>query len=139
MIDGDWFARICCLASPKILAQDQEALCKQLGEQEEVLPYLLVTAGAFADWPAARAAFRKALRSVVRTSRVRREPGMSYGREQSRAEMREAIREILSATDSPTSEAKAGQPNKRASILINRHIAESQGQSVSPHVFIAVD
>lgn len=68
MIDYHWFATVRCLSGASLDNDELARLTQVLGEQSEVLPYLLISADAFSDWPKAREAFRTAGRSVIRTS-----------------------------------------------------------------------
>jgi hypothetical protein len=139
MIDVDWFAQICALATPNISANDQATLCNQLGEKEEVLPYLIVSAGGFADWPFARAALRGAARTITRPSQSRPGPDSDPAAEHLRRDMRAAIREVLVASDTSKSEEGNGHSNKRAVRLIARYSAKLQGHGCDPHSFIPLD
>lgn len=66
MIDERWFATINCLAGTKISGDAADRLRATLGAEDEVLAYLVLRMNGFADWPNARDAFRKAVRSVIR-------------------------------------------------------------------------
>jgi hypothetical protein len=75
VIDPDWFESICDLAEVEVAGFDRERLPELLGEVGEVLPFVLVHGGGFADWPVARAALSQAIRSFPRARDARPEAG----------------------------------------------------------------
>lgn len=77
MIDRSWFGNVCDLAEVDLAGLDREGLPELLGEVAEVLPFVLVRGGGFADWPLARAALDQAIRSFprARDARPRELPG----------------------------------------------------------------
>ena len=65
MIDPEWLEHAAMLAETP-LDKGAAALACELGEDAEILPWLLVIRGGFSRWPAARAALNEVNRAVIR-------------------------------------------------------------------------
>ncbi len=74
MIDRHWLQSVICLAGGDLCGKDLDQLCEELSEPEEVLPYLLLTAGSFSGWQTSQMAFRGAAKSVTRPTQMRVAP-----------------------------------------------------------------
>lgn len=66
MIERDWFNQVLCFSGVRISADEIDRLCLELGEESELLPFILVNHCAFGDWPQATAAIRRSLRGIIR-------------------------------------------------------------------------
>lgn len=66
MIDRVWFARVATMVGVKIPEGDIGHLAAILGDEKELLPYLLLSRSALADWPVASVALRAAAKGVIR-------------------------------------------------------------------------
>lgn len=68
MIDPEWFSTTRCITDANLSDDELTRLTQVLGEEDEILPYLLVRTEALRNWPKAREAIRLARRGVVRGS-----------------------------------------------------------------------
>lgn len=66
MIDPEWLTHAGMLADAPLTGGDAQRFSRELGEECEVLPWLLIMRGGFAEWPAARAALKEASKAVIR-------------------------------------------------------------------------
>ena len=66
MIDPEWLTQAAMMAETPISADEADRLAQQLGEEREVLPWLLITRGGFSGWPEARAALAEAGKAIIR-------------------------------------------------------------------------
>jgi hypothetical protein len=127
VIDEHWFATISCLTGAKISGDAAERLRATLGVEDEVLAYLLLRTRAFADWPDARHAFRRSVRSVIRP-----QPGFrQLGARTESAALRSAF---AAATIARMRGDVADEPV--AETMTQLRLAGS-GQTDEPHIFIA--
>lgn len=131
MIDPDWFAQICCFAEPDLSGRDRDDLINVLGVEEEVLPFLIITANAFAAWPASRTALRTAAKGMTRAVSVRPDTIRSTMTEIQRRDLREQL-----ATHIATSVTSDVKPNERAR---QRHPMKAVSRSAAPHLFIGAE
>lgn len=69
MIDPQWIATAGLLAEVPVADGEAATLAQQLGDEREVLPWLLIARRGFAEWPAARAALQNANKAVIRPRR----------------------------------------------------------------------
>lgn len=131
MIDPDWFTQICCLAKPDLPDRDRVDLLNVLGVEEEVFPFLIIVANAFANWPASRGALRATANGVTRAISVRPNTVRSAMTETQRRALREQL-----ATRIATSQTLAPDvnPQKRGP---HRHPAPVMRRGTSPHLFIS--
>ncbi|NLR41456.1 hypothetical protein [Novosphingobium sp. ERW19] len=128
MIDPDWFSTIRCLIGADLGDDEVQRLAKVLGEQEEVLPYLLLKTNAFANWPAARLAFRQAARSAIRPTAWRE--GTDFA--DAPADMRESFRTELSSLLRVSDDADGA----KALEAMRLFRSFSPSAKDEPHVFI---
>lgn len=71
MIDPNWLARVSALIGVELPSEEAVTLADRLMELEEVLPYLVITAGGLSEWPLARAALLAAGKSHTRPTQMR--------------------------------------------------------------------
>lgn len=98
MIDHDWFATVRCLSGASLGNDELGRLAQVLGEEEEVLPYLLLRTDAFSTWPKAREAMRAAIKGVVRTPQAAITSHVLLTSD-SRAELVEVLRAHIAGTE----------------------------------------
>lgn len=70
-MDVRWFGAICAMAGVDRDEAEIGLVARHLCEDNEVLPWLLLQAGGFADWPLAREALRAKIASFTRASQMR--------------------------------------------------------------------
>ncbi|MBX9730900.1 MAG: hypothetical protein K2X59_06195 [Sphingomonas sp.] len=102
MIDRRWLQSVICLAGGDLSGKDLDQLCQELGVQEEVLPYLLLTAGSFSGWPITQAAFRGAAKAVTRPSQMRGASALGALSSAQRRGLRQSIGAVLTLTPEAT-------------------------------------
>lgn len=90
MIDPEWLAQAAMLSETPLAEGEAPRLAQELGDEHEVLPYLLVTRAAFAEWPAARAALKDAVKAIIRPRVITADAPPSAGQE-----LREACKDAL--------------------------------------------
>lgn len=66
MIDPEWVAHAAMMAETPIPGGEAGRLAQELGDEREVLPWLLLTRSGFSGWPEARAALAEAGNAVIR-------------------------------------------------------------------------
>ncbi len=66
MIEPEWLVHAGMLADTALDQGAAQVAGQELGDEREVLPWLLVMRGGFAEWPLARAALREASKAVIR-------------------------------------------------------------------------
>lgn len=128
MIDPDWFATVRCLTGVDIGGADAHRLSSVLGEQEEVLPYLLLNTNVFAGWPKARGAIKGAVRSAIRPTAWREVPEGKTAP----AGLRESFRTELFNVLSDTAESDRLEAIRQLALLRSH----APGRANEPHVFI---
>jgi hypothetical protein len=132
MIDPAWFARLCCLAEPDIGGRDQNDLLRVLGVEEEVLPYLLISANGFARWPKSRAAVGQVAKGMARSTNVR--PEMSDNAIS--GTQRRALREMLAAQISKSVMTEA-RPDEAAPASLP--VSQAASRNTAPNLFIGAE
>jgi hypothetical protein len=143
MIDEQWFATIRCLTGTKISDEAADRLRATLGVEDEVLAYLLLRTDAFADWPNARNAFRRAVRSVIRPQPISRQVGGAADSPALRSEF--AASTVASMTGIPAAALPAKAPDALPRLVqteppgeLLRQLRVSVAErSEDPHIFIA--
>lgn len=155
MIDRHWLQSTICLAGGDLGGKDLDELCEELGVQEEVLPYLLLTARSFSGWPISQAAFRGAAKSVTRPTQMRGasepralSPAFRQGMRQSIGAIvtvpPETARDLATAPIATPLQADAGDPKVapidirlRATEDIARFRSAASGPNAEPQSFIS--
>ena len=99
MSDRDWLIHAGVLAGTPIPEEEAGNLAAQLGEPREYLPHLLLMRGAFADWPATRAALSQAARTVIRPRALAPQAAGAAAAQQGRADCLAAGMRALSPQD----------------------------------------
>jgi hypothetical protein len=66
MIDPEWLVQAAMMAETPISGHEAASLALELGDEREVLPWLLLTRSGFSGWPEARAALAEAGKAVIR-------------------------------------------------------------------------
>jgi len=66
MIDPEWLAQAAMMAETPISGHEAKDLAQELGDEREVLPWLLLTRSGFSGWPEARAALAEAGKAIIR-------------------------------------------------------------------------
>ncbi|NBB26205.1 hypothetical protein GVM20_13810 [Porphyrobacter sp. SLTP] len=66
MIDPEWLAQAAMMAETPISGHEANDLAQELGDEREVLPWLLLTRSGFSGWPEARAALAEADKAIIR-------------------------------------------------------------------------
>ncbi|MFO6430932.1 hypothetical protein ACLBKT_12700 [Erythrobacter sp. W302b] len=66
MIDAGWLLQAAMMAETPISGHDANDLAQELGDDREVLPWLLLSQSGFSGWPATRAALAEASKAVIR-------------------------------------------------------------------------
>jgi hypothetical protein len=66
MIDPEWLAQGAMMAETPISGHEANDLAQELGDEREVLPWLLLTRSGFSGWPEARAALAEAGKAIIR-------------------------------------------------------------------------
>lgn len=97
MIDPDWFTIMRCLSGASLTDDELDRLSYVLGEESEVLPYLLLKTDAFHSWPKARQAMRAAVNAVIRTPQSAFIDSSPYNNSK-RPALAKALRSRLSGT-----------------------------------------
>ncbi|MEQ1539179.1 MAG: hypothetical protein ABL928_09645 [Sphingorhabdus sp.] len=141
MIDAKWLEALFCVGGGNRNGKELDQLGQELGEQSEVLPYLLLTAGSFVGWPAARTALHTAARSVIRPShmRVARSPG-TLGGATLRRDLRASLITVLtdSQSESHDPDSEGTDVRVRAADSIARFRSATGGPDPEPHSFIPI-
>ncbi len=66
MIDRNWFEQVICMTEAKVPSDMIDHLCRELGDEAELLPYILLNSEAFSAWPETLETLRQAIRGVIR-------------------------------------------------------------------------
>jgi hypothetical protein len=66
MIDPEWVAHAAMMAETPISEHEAGHLAQELGDEREVLPWLLLTRDGFSGWAETRAALAEAGKAVIR-------------------------------------------------------------------------
>jgi len=66
MIDPEWLTHATMIAEIPLAGGEAGNLAQELGDERELLPWLLVTRGGFSGWPETRAALAEAGKAVIR-------------------------------------------------------------------------
>jgi hypothetical protein len=66
MIDPEWLAQAAMMAETPIPGAEAGRLAQELGDEREVLPWLLLMRNGFTGWPEAREALTEAGKAVIR-------------------------------------------------------------------------
>lgn len=66
MIDPEWVAHAAMMAETPIPSDEAGRLAQELGDEREILPWLLLTRSGFSGWPEAKAALAEAGKAVIR-------------------------------------------------------------------------
>lgn len=66
MIDPEWVAQAAMMAETPLARGEAGGLAQELGDERELLPWLLLARGGFAGWPETRAALAEAGEAVIR-------------------------------------------------------------------------
>ena len=90
MIDPEWLTHAGMMADAPLNDGDAQRFARELGEEGEVLPWLLMMRGGFAEWPATRAALKEASKAVIRPRALAQAARTPAG-----AEQRDACRQAL--------------------------------------------
>lgn len=141
MIDRTWLETLFCLGGGDRSSKNLDQLCQELGEQSEVLPYLLLMGGSFADWPAARTALRTAARSVTRPTQMRVAHGARPQLPALRRDLHSSLGEVLTVPPSAPHD-QAGETidvRVKAADSIARFRAATGGPDSEPHAFIPIE
>jgi hypothetical protein len=131
MIDPDWFAQICCFAEPDLSGRDRDDLINMLGVEEEVFPFLIITANAFAAWPASRDALRAAAKGMTRAVSVRPNTVRSAMTETQRRDLREQLATHIATSMTP--DVKPHEPARP------RNPLKAVSRGTAPHLFIGAE
>lgn len=128
MIDSDWLATVRCFSGANLGNEDIQRLSKVLGEQEEVLPYLLLKTDAFAGWPAARGAIKAAIKAAIRPT--------AWQGSAEKDTAPHALRETFRAQIAGVLQASEGADRIEAVSVVTRLRSYSAAQADEPHTFI---
>lgn len=82
MIDPEWLAQTAMMAETPLAGGEAGGIAQELGDERELLPWLLVARGGFADWPEARAALAEAGKAVIRPRTLMQTARSSAAQEQ---------------------------------------------------------
>lgn len=66
MIDSNWFEQVICISGAKVPSDMIEHLCRELGDETELLPYIILNSEAFSEWSETSDALRYAVHGVIR-------------------------------------------------------------------------
>ena len=66
MIDPEWVAHAAMMTETPISGHEADRLAHELGDEREILPWLLLTRSGFSGWPEGRAALAEACKAVIR-------------------------------------------------------------------------
>jgi len=66
MIDPEWLAQAAMMAETPTSGHEAASLAEELGDEREILPWLLLARNGFSGWPEARAALAEAGKAVIR-------------------------------------------------------------------------
>ncbi len=66
MIDPEWLAQAAMMAETPISGHEAASLAQELGDEREVLPWLILARSGFSFWPEARAALAEASKAIIR-------------------------------------------------------------------------
>ncbi len=127
MIDPEWLIHAGMMADAPVADGDAQRLTRELGEEAEVLPWLLVMRGGFAEWPAARAALKEASTAVIRPRALAQDARASGG-----AGQRDACRQALLRAIAVT------QESDRWAVDEMNHLRQHISSRPQPNHFIAV-
>jgi hypothetical protein len=137
MIDQVWLRSVLCLVGGDLGGEDLDQICHKLGVREEVLPFLVLTAGSLSDWPSTRQALRTAARSVTRPVQMRPNQDVQLTSDGERKELREALSAVLARRE--TIEDSSGDNYLRAVQAVARYRSSKNGAPSEPHSFIPVE
>jgi hypothetical protein len=87
------------LAGTPTATEEAGNLASQLSNPREVLPYLLLMRGGFADWPLTRKALAQAARAVIRPRALAPQTAGAGARQDARAACQVAGARLLSPKD----------------------------------------
>jgi hypothetical protein len=100
MMDVRWFAEVCAMAGLALTEREAEATAAVLAERDEVLPWIVIRAGGFSQWPQARQALAEAARGFTRATTMRPERGDDADPvSPRRRELYDAMNTMLTARD----------------------------------------
>jgi hypothetical protein len=140
MIDSNWFRQVICMAGADIQVADIDRLCGELGEDIELLPYLLLKAGGFAEWPLARAALKNSVGGVIRP-RVPPKEQISGGTSAQRGQLENALRAAITVKNP----LEFGTEPVRESVArldpvaqINAYRTQGSSRTTQPNCFITI-
>lgn len=128
MIDSDWLATVRCLAGANLGNEELQRLSKVLGEQEEVLPYLLIRTDVFVGWPQARSAIKAAAKAAIRPTAWQ---GSAEGETAP-----QALRETFRAEITGVLQASEEADRLKAVSTMTQLRSHSATQADQPHIFI---
>lgn len=94
MIDSEWLLHAAMLTGAPLEEGESQRLAGELGDEREVLPWLLVLRGGFADWPATRAALGQVGKAVIRPRSLSQEARNGAAQEQREACKHAVLRAI---------------------------------------------
>lgn len=66
MIEPEWLAHAAMLAETPLAGDEAGTLAQELGDERELLPWLLLVRSGFAGWPQTRAALVESGKAVIR-------------------------------------------------------------------------
>ena len=96
MIDPDWLAQAAMMAETPV--GDAAGLANELGDERELLPWLLLARGGFGDWPETRAALTEAGKAVIRPRALAQAAGSGAAQEQ-RAACKDALLRAIAVSE----------------------------------------
>lgn len=136
MIDPDWFTQAACLSGADLAGSDPAVLRRELGVEEEVFPYLILSAGGFADWPQTQTALTAAWRSIARPGLDK--PGVATppATGHLRKAMRDEVRMVLESHACGTADNGEAARPFAADALIDRYKSALASDPQDPACFI---
>lgn len=96
MIEPEWLVHAGMLGDAPVDQGAAQSLARELGDEREVLPWLLVVRGGFAGWPATRAALKEVGKAVIRPRALAQEARSGAVQEQ-RETCKQAVLRAISA------------------------------------------
>jgi hypothetical protein len=94
MIEPEWLVHAGMLADTTLDQSAAQVAAQELGDEREVLPWLLVVRGGFAGWPLARAALKEVGKAVIRPRALAQEARSGAVQEQREACKHAVLRAI---------------------------------------------
>lgn len=132
MIDRNWFEEVICITEAKVPSDMIDNLCRELGDEAELLPYILLNSEAFSEWPETLETLRQAVRGVIRP----RVLPISKGHKASDVEREQLRNALLSLFEASENDSEHKSSNWAAESVIGKFRSCQSDEKKDPRWFI---